>query len=419
MKIFKILVSILFIVQFAFAGNNKPIFQIKPENIDFLRYFFISNLYDSAKVVYRFGEVKLNYGNYTSLINLARSMDTVERKSRFGTSEQGVSYDLQSLARTENFQLPNTGFPKITFFRGINESGQPCKPDKYFYGYGKGEWDIVDRTEFVLQLVTANNDFVMAVLDSVVSMPNRDPHADSLFGTNPHVVFHEWVVPPFLFDSTVYLRVSPRRYGPTPLGLIMSEQSLWANYGSLLDSNGNKLGIDNQNYLDSVAWGELRTYLDSIIFVTGELPFHDYHVPQSKFYEYWQLYFSDFSFRLVNGDTLWYKETSNPEFPQEYGNTTNVYNSKVPQTTIRVYPVPTSGNIVSIEINSIFSTFGKIRFSNIAEGRRYDVWKGAIVEGENKISIDISAYPSGSYSVIYEDTNNHRSLVGSKINIVR
>jgi len=401
MKTLKILILALVIFEFTFAGNHKPVFQIKPENIDFLRYFFISNLYDSAKVIYKFGEVKLISGDNTNFINLVHSLDTVEGKSRFGTSEQGISYDLQSLARTENFVIPNTGFPKITFFRGINESGQPGKPDRYFYGYGKGEWDIADRTEFVLQLVNANDDVVMAVLDSVVSMPNSDPQADSLFGTNPYIVFHEWAIPPLYWDSTVYLRVSPRRYGPTPLGLIMSEQSLWANYGSLVDLSGANLGMENQNMLDSLCWLELTSYLDSVILATGKLPHHNYHIPQKHFYEHRQKYYSDWAMKIINQDTIYTKSYSN----SDYKYTDYDLNNKSHKESIKIHKIYFERDTLFVEINSLIMTRAKIKIFGNSKRESIEVWKGAIKVGENEIKASITNLPTGYYLVIFEDIN--------------
>ena len=81
MKLSKIFILALVIFEFASAGNHKPIFQIKPQNIDFLRYFFISNLYDSAKVIYKFGEVKLISGDNTNFINLVHSSDYLNTDS--------------------------------------------------------------------------------------------------------------------------------------------------------------------------------------------------------------------------------------------------------------------------------------------------------------------------------------------------
>ncbi len=419
MKMFKILVSIFFIVQFAFAGNNKPIFQNTPENIDFLRYFFISNLYDSAKVIYKFGEVKLISGDNTELINLTHSLDTVEGKSRFGTSEQGVSYDLQSLARTENFQLPNTGFSKITFFRDINESGNPGKPNKYCHGYGDGKWDIADTTEFVLQLVNANYDVVMAVLDSVVSMPNSDPHADSLFGTNPNFVFQDWIVPTFLFDSTVYLRVSPRRYGHSPLGLIIKENDFWVNYGSLMDQNGASLGMENYDTIDSLCWIELKIYLDSVFLATGELPIYNYHVPYAHFNEYKQLYISDYDIRVINDDTIYYKRRYYSNFCNENKITSNGIDDMPYEENLRIEKISLERDTLFVEINSTLMTRAKIKLHSNNNKEFVEVWKGAIIIGENKIKTSIANLPTGYYSVTFEDTNNNRIYSSCKTFFVK
>jgi len=418
MKILKLVMLIVIIISTAKAGN-KPIFQIKPEDIDYLRYFYFFNLFDSAKVVYKFGEVKVKYGNNTMLINLVHSLDTVEGKSKFGTSSQGVSSDLEDYAKTENFVIPNTGSPKITFFRGINESGNPCDTNSANPGGGKGIWDIVDRTDFVVQMVKPNTGEVVAVLDSVVSMPNSNPEADSIFGLNPHIVFHDWLVPPSLYDSTVFLRVSPRRYGPTPLGLIIKENDLWADYESLVDSSGLYLGKENMNYLDSLYWIEFKTYFDSVFSATGRFPQGSFRIPRNYDDEYKEFYNSKLNKEIFNGDTIYSNTFYNPESYPQNKNTKFELDTNAPGTSFKFMKNIITEDTTQIEINSVDATFCKILLYNSEIKKEIEIWKGGINKGINVITLDLSKIPKGSYSVILKNKNNSSSIMDGRIRIKR
>ena len=389
------------------SSGTTPIFQNSAENADFLKYFFYANTFDSAKVTYFFGEVQLeNEGNKTN-IHLVHALDTMENLFYQGSPQTGICTDLEILSKTQNFIIPETGESKIHFYRILSVAGNPCdgyEPDPG----GPGDWDISDETQFEILCIKANTGELVAVIDSLVSKPNNDPTKDSIFGTSPDLAFREWIVPMENHGDTLYLQVSPRRYGGTAYGIMMKEIPMWANFGCLVDSSGDWIH-GQQSYLDSLAWEYLKDYLDDYILVNGQLPSHLYYVP----YEYWdtynQQYYSDWDETVVIGGDTFFVKTFYPN-PGNSGPTGVKEKSSVKIYDITVYPNPSVSNIITIKVLSSVNARNQIFIFSKAIPERRILWSGVIKKGENIIEVDMSSYPSGSYMLTLSD-NKHRTSI--------
>jgi hypothetical protein len=403
----KSLIIIFVIISTSMMAKDPPIFQNSEENTDFLKYFFYSNSFDSAKVTYFFGEVQLENGGNTSNIPLIHALDTMENRFYQSLPQTGICTDLEELSKTENIIIPESGESKIKYYRILSVSGNPCdgyEPDPG----GPGDWDISDETQFVIQCRNAKTDNLIAVIDSVVSKPNNDPNQDSISGTSPFLAFREWNVPLENHGDTLYLQVSPRRYGTTPYGMTMKEIPMWANFKCIVDSAGDWIH-GQQDYLDSLAWIELQDYLNDYLADNEDLPFHSYYIPHDYRYLYVQNYLSDREIDVINGDTF-YVKTYYPD-PENFGPTSvdkmtpdNIYKTSI-------IPNPSNGSNITIKIMSSVNARDKIYLFSKALPERVLLWEGVVKRGENIINVDLSAYPSGSYGIILSDAKHGKSIM--------
>jgi hypothetical protein len=85
---------------------------------------------------------------------------------------------------------------------------------------------------------------------------------------------------------------------------------------------------------------------------------------------------------------------------------------------LKIYPVPATGNSVHFAFTFSNDTYCIIKLKT-EKGESFDVWKGAVIKGDNDVILDISDFTSGTYSIIIYDKNNNKRIMGSKFNIIR
>ncbi len=152
-----------------------------------------------------------------------------DRQRIQGTDAQGISTALQMVARTKDFLISGEG--EIQWLGQLQSFRTPC--DRLVgYDTVRGEgpnrpipnWGVIDRTEFVVQLVDAHSGLVLATLDSVGVHPTgaAPPFIDTRYGVHVERTKRSAAIPAIHTGRTAYIRVSPRRYGPTSFGLILS-----------------------------------------------------------------------------------------------------------------------------------------------------------------------------------------------------
>lgn len=410
-------ISFFIVTSISVATAQTVIFNHRVEDREFLNYYYIWNQFDSAAVMYDFGEVTFIEG--TTQHNIPLSGLVRDRERVQGTDAQGINTNLETLTRTENFSISGAG--EVQWFGQLQSFRSPCNG---FGGQGEGpnkpvpNWGVVDRTEFVVQLVDANTGVVLATLDSVGVNPTGTvpPIVDTRYGVHPERARRSVVIPATHTGKTVYVRVSPRRFGPTPYGLILSRYDLWVNESALYDSTGTThISATEVSTLRNKWCTELLTYCDSVKAQTGWLPdlegisfADDRHLAA-----FHSRYFDP---RLnATGDTLWQERHPASMPPPKRGSSSTMIksvdgNNIAPLAGFRnIAPHPVIsetaevGLIVGIDMNARLALIS-------VDGRRMGViWEGSLMPGRPQVTVKIPRdIPNGSYILVLEQENGDR-----------
>lgn len=411
------IISLFIVTSISVATAQTVVFNHRVEDREFLNYYYIWNQFDSAAVMYDFGEVTFIEGTTQHTIPLSGLVQDRERVQ--GTDAQGISTDLETLTRTENFSLSGAG--EVQWFGQLQSFRSPCNG---FWGQGESpnkpvaNWGVVDRTEFVVQLVDANSGVVLATLDSVGVHPTGTvpPVVDTRYGVHPERARRSAVIPATHAGKTAYVRVSPRRFGPTPYGLILSRYDLWVNESALYDSTGTThISATEVTTLRNKWFTELLTYCDSVKAQTGWLPDLEgiSFANDSHLAAFHSRYFDP---RLnATGDTLWQERHLASIPPPKRGSSSTMIksvdgNSIAPLAGFRnIAPNPVMsetaevGLIVGIDMNARLALIS-------VDGRRMGtIWEGSLMPGRPQVTVKIPRdIPNGSYILVLEQENGDR-----------
>lgn len=219
---------VIFLVSASYSQCNKEelITNVIPKNAEYLRYLQIENYAYDANISYTLGEFrictnnKIHHINWDDELNHYRSME-------HGDSAHGIDYKIMKLARTESFIYePGTN---LKFFRHFAlfswdtiSRRHECKDQfdstkGWWWFAGKGM--ILDSQEFVIQLVRKKNNEAIYCLDSIGLLANVNTCYAEPYGTDPVRYNHEMPLPDEYAGVEVYIRLVPKRWGPTPLGM--------------------------------------------------------------------------------------------------------------------------------------------------------------------------------------------------------
>lgn len=388
------------------------IFNHRTEDRAFLNYNYIWNQFDSSAVMYEFGEFTFVGGAIRHNILLSKTVKDAQRVQ--GSGEQGVSADLQALARTEDFIIPGEG--EIQWFGRLQAFRSPCDMG-YDPAQGEGpnrpipNWGVLDQTEFVVQLIDAGSGTVLVTLDSVGVQPTGTvpPVVDTRYGTDVDRIRRSAAVPANHTGKLAYIRVSPRRYGPTPLGLIISRYDLWVNQSAKYDSTGTvPLSLSQIQVLREQWFTALLAYCDSVKVQTGWLPdlegisfSRDSHLA-----EFHSRYFNPHV--DAGGDTVWQEQHTIP-FPKRGGSTAQTNTKIAPIVTlIGIAPNPVASE--NIELNMIVGMDINARLELISlDGNRLFIWEGFLTVGRGRLTVPISKDVSnGSYILVLYNEHGNR-----------
>lgn len=392
--------------------SQTVIFDHRVEDRDFLQYYYIWNQFDSSTVMYEFGEVTFLDGAVRQNIPLSGLIKKGQQLQ--GSEVQGISTDLEEIARTEKFTIPGEG--EIQWFGRLQSFRTPCDGSGAGYEPNKPvpNWGIVDRTEFVVQLLDATSNTVLATLDSIGVNPTGTvpPVVDTRYGTHIERVKHSAVIPASYTGKVVYVRISPRRYGPTPYGLTISKYTSWINLSAEYDSIGiEQIPLSETAILRDIWFTKLIEYCDSIKTETGWLPdFRGISFAKKHHIDsYHSRYFTP-QVDNTTGDTLWHEKHIKPMAKR----------GGVVQTGERVQMAPLA-IIQSIAPNPVVSDNTELLLlagTDMAcsvelvstDGQRMgSLWDGLLYAGQVKVVVavpkDIS---NGSYMLILEGNDGKR-----------
>lgn len=283
------LLAFLLLVSSSSSLPAQYLFDTTPELNRYLWYHQIVNTFDSAVVTYEVGEFALHRSNGLERIfnRISRSDFAAgsEGKAIAGSSGRGIDPVLSSLAQTRPFLLPlqpsSMSFARVLQAStcddigsnptgGSGSNGQYTPRDQQYLA-GRGR--ILDTSEFVLEVVDASTGIVYGRLDSVGLIPNPTTDVARRYGTEPDKAVRSMVaLPEQAAGKTVYIRVSVRRWGPSPYGMVLRR----AHHGISLSAQHAFMPSDASRDLPSwcdPAHGEL---LDSLYHeaVVGSIAAH-------------------------------------------------------------------------------------------------------------------------------------------------
>jgi hypothetical protein len=385
------------------------IFDHRVEDRDFLQYYYIWNQFDSSTVMYEFGEVTFLHTAERQNIPLSRFIK--KRQQLQGESTQGISTDLEGLARTEDFTIQGEG--EIHWFGRLQSFRTPC------YGVGEGHepnkptpnWGVVDRTEFVVQLVDAGSNTVLATLDSVGVNPTATapPFVDTRYGNNIEKVTRSYKIPAIYSGKVVYVRISPRRYGPTPYGLAISKYSSWLNLTAEYDSTGtSQIPLSATDSLRDMWFTQLLDYCDSVKAQTGWLP--DLQgisfAKRTHLAAYHNRYFIP-QLDNATGDTVWHEKHVLPNAKRgtRFGQSYAVQNAAI----ISIAPNPVVSSTVELILQiELAMPYNLILVSS--DGQRIgSLWNNILQKGQTKLTVSIpKEIANGSYMLVLETDSDEK-----------
>ncbi len=399
------------------------VFAIQPDNVKYLRYLRYENTFDTATVSYTFGEIRLMYNGQVQKIPL--STFSGELKAITGAMTQGEDATLLPLGTSTTFTIPSDHPAEVAFYRemagyvpcGTLRPGEP--------GGGSGTWEdnhwavgagrIPDVTEWVLHIVRASDDKVVGTLDSVGVRPNPSTIFANYYGTTPGRMNHVRTIPSGLAGTTVYLRVSPRRYGPTPLGMALNKMTSWVSFSTLFEytPTARTLCTDEDiAYIQDKYFSELLSFTDSTMLATGTTPnlyFTTHNKAQSAIYR--QRYMIDTVInntpRIFEKDSLTFASEywSTPLVKSSAGEAHNRLGSSLYIGSIT--PNPVAGSAVAVSFAGPFPTSRCTLELYAADGRKVgELWSG--IASAQPLDINLGRLEHGTYFLVLCNANGLR-----------
>ncbi|MGC8956218.1 MAG: hypothetical protein ACP5LT_00140 [Candidatus Kapaibacteriota bacterium] len=431
MKTFKFF-SALFIFIFAFylfhskvfaecqpCDYSKALLGINPQNSKFLWYFHFLNVFDSVTVETTYGEFQIVRDGDREKINLliAPVFETNQWRV-LGQDPSGEDTILTNLARTEPFVYQANS--KLLFFRlllaGIScSSNPPIEPNKnwgkdaaFWVGYPQV---ILDTSEWVVQLVDKQTGNVLTVLDSVGISTNYNTPIANVYGTSPKVANREVDLPDEFAGREVYLRISTRRFGPTPLGMWLYAEPSKFSLSSFYEYNTGECIIPwlncDFNYKDFEVYffGKLIEYLDGLVESRNRpISFEDLpsdniwlaenkHLSDSLFSRYFDKFF------LNDSNFVWIERSVGENY-RKFENQEGIIKPKEEEGRISVFYDKNSKCIILNSTHKLSDCWVKVYNligRKIWESQHFDIF-----EGENRICLS----QVGSQIVILQVQNS-------------
>ncbi len=308
MKTNRTICSAIVIALVVLSGYAQPLpkFIFNSEQANrWLWYIQLQNAFDSCAVEYEFGEVAVLDSSSAALVYIRIPYREVgyggsQTYPKQGIRTIGIDTLLEKECTTFPFTVPAHG--KVRFYRNLSavlycdttiqtpHRGEPYPLTRPINTVDR-RWILYpgwnpDQSEFVIQLVSESDGRILWVLDSIGVLPNPDSAKPVRYGIEPDRRVCERTFPPSVWGARAYLRISPRRYGPTPYGMVMTKRMAFIAR-SLQYPNSDTLAIQPA-ILDSVymasLWEEwnraIFEYADSLGRCTGCVlfvpPFVDY-----------------------------------------------------------------------------------------------------------------------------------------------
>lgn len=393
------------------ATGNSAYFYYRNENKPLLHYYRFQNVFDSSRTTYVFGEVAMVSNG--SIRRIPPDTSVALDQKIAGLNSTGEDTLLRTYSRTQDFSLIGGGV--LSWLSELTSFRSPCNPTTVHPVAGEGPniptqaWGMLDRTEFVVELVRADSYTRLVVLDSIgVAPPQAGIFVDTRYGTTPQSVLKQYRIPLDFDGVKAYLRVSPRRYGPTPYGMTLCKIKNWVNFSARYNSTGTSY-IPEQEYinLSNTFFAEILDYCDSVKNATGWLPERIYEgigfslaentILNSRYYTEHTDSLSGQKVWIEIPAWVWTKKGALPKFE---GNLAEVVSVQ------KIIPNPASGHITLILIARLERQVVIRLYST--EGKAVQLWSGTLQEGENGVMVSSASLAVGVYTMIVEDPDGKR-----------
>lgn len=415
--------SLAIAITMAYCLGNTPLpaqthYAFHPENKEYLQYFCVANSFDSSIVQYRFGEVALVHNGATTRVFLAPTVALHQKIS--GADNQGEDLVLRTAAKTQDFTL--TGGATVSYFGELQAFRTPCNGVDTQPGEGPNQpvasWGILDRSEFVVELVRASDSTRLAVLDSVgVHPPEANaPPTDTRYGTNPQQVVKHYAIPQALDGVEAYIRISPRRYGPTPYGMELCKQDNWVNYSAYYNSAKTAfISAEAYQALSDQCFQAFLTYCDSVQATTGQLPPADNFGFSSAEMATFRARYLEPIVDSATGRQYWrQRKTSAPQKVAAHKYATDAYqvdpaDAIYPATEPAISPMPAAPrSTIRLTLKSLQKNAINLRLFSSSGQAMSVLWAGELQAGDNAISITLPDLAAGFYRIAIERYNGKR-----------
>ncbi len=438
----KIILFALALVLGAYIGKSQSmrdsvIFNTSMEKYKYLRYLYFLNEFDSATVSFYFGEVTVRSNSTILQVPLTDSLSNY--KTFRGDSLQGENANLLSLARTAAFTMPPgsvtadyfaelralapCGSSSKTAWKGIESGFAEQSQNRWNITYNP-IWDIgvgaiQDHTEFSIQLVRVSDNSIIKELGRFGIEPNPNGSYALYYPEDANAQMHHVTIGSEYAGQNVYVRVSPRRWGPTPYGVRMSAMPMDMNKSFRSGNFKNSLLAAQLDFTHSERdslqkwyYDDLFVYFDSIVVETGYLPpfYTRYNFPSKEFYDYLDRYHERYFVvdTIIQGDTLWRQKnqlTSSAKINKQIQNTLSKAHYRFYFKMLSKHPV-TEQNIDVVANMPFESKNADIWQVNLQGDYERLLWRGTLQRGENLIHLEMGATPSGERMLCFADHDN-------------
>jgi len=398
------------------AQISEPVFNIRPVNQKYLRYFMVQHSFDSATVGYTAGELAIRNGRTWKRIYWIPIYDNIVHT---GSPGQGSDMLLAAIMRTGHFIYH--GEDSIRFYREAWINGFSCDPNTGPQGGGHGagtnpdgtwsedDWwrtvpgAIKDSSVYIMEYVDVATG-ATGMIDSISigrnSAGSLCPHG----GTDPDPFFHVRPLTGMENGSSYYIRIRPQRYGPTSIGMSARQIGSWINSSYLFGRSSEsifRINFGERQVLASVYADSALYYIDSVYQATGVVvPTFDMPLPQAIrdtiVHRYMDSVFSSGVWHLDN------KPLPNPKHRAPEPGT-----SRDPTTkgwVITMFPNPASSTVL-VRVENVRQRH-KARVVVLNEiGQQIAVLDREFERGTNMVELPVSELPSGLYHVLLFDGN--------------
>lgn len=414
------------------SGTNFKdlIYSVRPDDQRFLRYIYISNNMGTSYVDYRCGEFILQKSNNTrQRVHLANALKI--RQTVRCDSTHGISTNVYPYTRTTAFIVPPDGgslhyYRTLGLMIGSNETDDITPTwnheDTLYYAEKQRWWalaagTVLDRMEFVIEIYNANTNIKCGSFDSIGIMPNNTSKYAIPYGNgNSDPFMHSFTLPSHLYGDTIYLQISPRRWGPTPFGMPVTMEQRVCNLSGLPHETHH---WDMPGTLgDSIYYENHRRiyhYCDSMIAATCSFPLG---IPGSALFHpaqrpLWHLNDEYYNKYYINLDTLpsgaitrrlkdFCSQKTAPSMKPDWMLFKKVQKDITVENT---YPHPSKVNtIYTISLDCKYA-ISHVRANIYSIGGKYitTLWQGKLDIGKNIISMNNESLQPGTYTMVFEN----------------